>query len=147
LKQHNILIGAASRTETPALAREMLSLLRVPTKSYPFPSAEISSNFSRTISSIPSPATSDGAARTEATKPALDFFDHLQIFPGNKITHFTRIHNATGIPYEEMLFFDDESRNKNVESLGVVMWQVRDGVTWSEFEEGVNSWRKAMGLG
>lgn len=80
-----------------------------------------------------------------ATKRALEFFDHLQIFPGSKIAHFTRIHKDTEIPYEEMLFFDDESRNKNVESLGVVMWLVRDGVTWSEFEEGVKSWRKRNG--
>ena len=78
-------------------------------------------------------------------KPALDFFDQLQIFPESKITHFTRIHKDTGIPYEEMLFFDDESRNKNVESLGVIMWLVRDGVTWRELEEGVKSWRKRNG--
>jgi magnesium-dependent phosphatase 1 len=44
-----------------------------------------------------------------------------------------------------MLFFDDESRNKNVESLGVIMWLVRDGVTWKELEEGVKSWRKRNG--
>lgn len=44
-----------------------------------------------------------------------------------------------------MLFFDDESRNRNVESLGVVMWLVRDGVTWGEVEDGVRSWRKRTG--
>ncbi|KAF3006477.1 hypothetical protein E8E13_003888 [Curvularia kusanoi] len=50
---------------------------------------------------------------------AIDYFDHLQIYPGNKTTHFERIHRDSGIDYEDMLFFDDESRNKNVEVLGV----------------------------
>ena len=145
LKQHNILIGAASRTLAPPLAREMLSLLRVPVTSNLFLSAATSSNSSTTISSAPSPETSNGSTDAEAMKPALDFFDQLQIFPESKITHFTRIHKDTGIPYEEMLFFDDESRNKNVESLGVIMWLVRDGVTWRELEEGVKSWRKRNG--
>lgn len=145
MKQHNILIGAASRTNTPTLAREMLFLLRIPAKSHPFQSATSSNKSSSTISSVQSLATSDGAAEAEEMKPAIDFFDHLQIFPGSKITHFTRIHKDTGIPYEEMLFFDDEARNKNVEGLGVVMRLVRDGITWGEFEYGVNSWRKRNG--
>ena len=41
-----------------------------------------------------------------------------------------------------MLFFDDESRNRDVEGLGVVMWLVRDGVTRNEVDEGVRSWRR-----
>ena len=41
-----------------------------------------------------------------------------------------------------MVFFDDEPRNRDVERLGVVMWLVRDGVTRSEIDEGVMSWRK-----
>jgi magnesium-dependent phosphatase 1 len=145
LKQHDILIGAASRTLAPELAREMLSLLRIPVTSNQFPSATTSSNSSTTISSVPSPATSNGSAEAEVGKPAIDFFDQLQIFPDSKVTHFTRIHKDTGIPYEEMLFFDDEIRNKNVESLGVIMWLVRDGLTWRELEEGVKSWRKRNG--
>lgn len=27
---------------------------------------------------------------------------------GSKIAHFKELHKKTGIPYEEMLFFDDE---------------------------------------
>jgi magnesium-dependent phosphatase 1 len=45
----------------------------------------------------------------------------MEIYPGNKITHFNKLQKATGLRYEEMLFFDDESRNKNVETLGVHM--------------------------
>jgi magnesium-dependent phosphatase 1 len=83
---------------------------------------------------IPSSSTSGSRA--------IDYFDHLQIYPGSKTTHFERIHRDSGIPYEEMLFFDDESRNKNVEVLGVVMQLVKDGVTRDEIDKGVRSWRK-----
>lgn len=76
---------------------------------------------------------------------AIDYFHHLQIYPGNKTTHFTRIHRDSGIEYDEMLFFDDESRNKNVEILGVTMWLVRDGVTRDEIDAGVRSWRMRTG--
>lgn len=77
-----------------------------------------------------------------SSKRAIDYFDHLQIYPGSKTTHFERIHRDSGIAYEEMLFFDDESRNKNVEVLGVTMKLVKDGVTTEEIDAGVRSWRK-----
>ncbi len=56
--------------------------------------------------------------------------------------HFAELHKESGIPYEEMLFFDDERRNRNVESLGVVMRLVLDGVNAVEVDEGVRAWRK-----
>lgn len=80
-----------------------------------------------------------------STQSAIDCFDNLQIYPGSKTTHFERIHRDTGIPYEEMLFFDDESRNKNVEVLGVVMYLVRDGVSRGVIDRGVRDWRKRNG--
>ncbi|KAL5118896.1 hypothetical protein ACEQ8H_003219 [Pleosporales sp. CAS-2024a] len=76
---------------------------------------------------------------------AIDYFDHMQIYPGSKTTHFTRIHRESGIAYDDMLFFDDESRNKNVETLGVVMQLVRDGITRDEVDAGVRSWRTRTG--
>lgn len=44
--------------------------------------------------------------------------------------------------YEDMLFFDDESRNRDTEKLGVVMRLVRNGVTRSEVDAGVREWRQ-----
>src|SRR5690348_13496541 len=82
---------------------------------------------------------------TGSSTRAIDYFDHMQIYPGNKTTHFERIHRDSGIEYEEMLFFDDESRNKNVEVLGVTMWLIRDGVTRDEIDNGIRSWRKRTG--
>lgn len=87
------------------------------------------------------PSASSGSSSTRA----IDYFDHLQIYPGTKTTHFQRIHRDSGVAYEEMLFFDDESRNKNVEVLGVTMRLVRDGVTRDEIDEGVKSWRARNG--
>jgi magnesium-dependent phosphatase 1 len=117
LKQCNIQVAAASRTEAPDLAREMLKLLKIPVQ----------------------PET--GKTVPQLAK-AIEFFDHLQIFAGSKIAHFKRLQEATSIDYEEMLFFDDESRNREVEQLGVIMWLVRDGVTNDEIDKGVLSWRK-----
>jgi magnesium-dependent phosphatase 1 len=57
-------------------------------------------------------------------KKSIEFFDHMEIYPGSKITHFTKLQKATGLKFEEMLFFDDESRNRNVETLGVTMYLV-----------------------
>lgn len=90
------------------------------------------------------PAAADARARSIR---ALDYFDHLQIFPGNKTQHFTRIHQASGIPYEDMLFFDDEARNRNVQTeLGVTFWLVRDGMTREEVDRGVWEWRRRKGV-
>lgn len=125
-------MGAASRTHTPDLAREMLKLLRV-----------------------------EG-------KRALDYFDWVQIYPGilvvflvlcsvlwfgrsdfvglgSKTTHFTKLQKQSGLAYGEMLFFDDEARNKNVEEKGVVMCLVEDGVTRDVVDRGVREWRRRKG--
>ncbi|KAI9678818.1 MAG: hypothetical protein M1817_005877 [Caeruleum heppii] len=118
LRGRGVKVAAASRTCAPELARDMLKLLHVPAG--------------------------------EAAKPgkkSLDYFDHLQIYPGSKTTHFTRLSGQTGIPYGEMLFFDDENRNKNVEELGVVMYLVRDGVTKDVVDRGIREWRKRKGRG
>ncbi|KAK9468310.1 HAD-like domain-containing protein [Lipomyces arxii] len=78
---------------------------------------------------------------------AIDYFDVLEIYPGTKITHFTFIKNATGIDYKDMLFFDDESRNKEVEhKLGVKFKYVHEGVTWPLLNEAVYEWHQYAGI-
>lgn len=84
------------------------------------------------------------SASSSSTR-AIDYFDHMQIYPGSKTTHFQRIHRDSSIEYEDMLFFDDEPRNKNVEILGVTMWLVKSGVTRDEIDAGVRSWRYRTG--
>lgn len=113
------LIATASRTHTPDLAHTLLRQLKIPPR--------------------------EGSAT--GSRPANTLFDHHQIFPGDKKTHMTRLREETGIDFQDMLFFDDEHRNKNVEQLGVVFWLVRDGITWAELEKGVKEWRKRQSKG
>jgi magnesium-dependent phosphatase 1 len=90
---------------------------------------------SRPVMTLPPPSST-------ATTKAIEFFDHITIYPGSKMNHFEQLHKETGLSYERMIFFDDESRNKEVEDLGVVMWLVKDGVNNDEIDKGILSWRK-----
>ena len=76
---------------------------------------------------------------------ALSMFDYLEMYSGSKTNHFQKIQKKSKVEYGEMLFLDDESRNRNVEDLGVVMQLVRDGVTRSEVDKGVQRWRERNG--
>lgn len=111
-KAASIPLSVASRTHAPDLAMQMLKLLQI-----------------RDI---------EGTQSFRAS----DFFSNHQIYPGDKRTHMAKLQKATGTAYEDILFFDDESRNRNVESLGVSFWLVRDGVTKGEIDNGIREWRK-----
>lgn len=56
--------------------------------------------------------------------------------------HLRTISNETKIPFKDILFFDDESRNRNVESLGVAFCLVDEtvGVTIDVFNEAVSAY-------
>ncbi|KAA6415190.1 MAG: magnesium-dependent phosphatase-1 [Lasallia pustulata] len=110
-RSKSLLIGAASRTQAPELARDLLKLLHL----------------------------------APGDKKALEYFDYLQMYPGSKTTHFQRLQKQSGLGFGEMLFFDDEARNRDVEALGVVMCLVRDGVTRAEVDRGVREWRRRNG--
>ncbi|CAE6508990.1 unnamed protein product [Rhizoctonia solani] len=107
-------IAACSRTTAKNEARQLLTLLLLPSP----------------------PGSSSSTPRR-----AIEFFDTLEIYPGSKLRHFKALNRKTGIPYEEMLFFDDEVRNKEVESLGVAMQLVQDGMSWRVFQQGLELWR------
>lgn len=77
-----------------------------------------------------------------SSQPALSLLDYLEMYPGSKTKHLQRIQKSSDMPYDEMLFFDDESRNRNVEDLGVTFQLVRDGVTRDEVDKGIENWRK-----
>lgn len=140
-KRRNILMGLASRTHTPELAKQMLRAVDV---------------------SVPEHYLKKSSEEEDIEKPqkAITFFTFREIYPGAKTRHFRQIQNATkslsrtntdvpktGIAYEDMLFFDDESRNRDVErELGVTFYLVPDGVTRSEIDAGIWAWRKKRGI-
>jgi magnesium-dependent phosphatase 1 len=66
----------------------------------------------------------------------LENVDYVEIYPGSKIKHFKSLSEKSGIPCHEMLFFDDEGRNKEVTTLGVHFIRVdtRTGITPFQFE-------------
>lgn len=64
------------------------------------------------------------------------YFEYIQIYPGNKVRHFRYLHKDSGIPYDQMYFFDDEYRNiEAVEPLGVRTRHISNGLKWEEFHE------------
>jgi len=67
----------------------------------------------------------------------------MSLIQGSKIRHFRELQSKTGLHYEDMLFFDDEARNAEVESLGVTFMLIgSDGVTKKVFKDGVEEWRR-----
>lgn len=65
-----------------------------------------------------------------------NYFDHFEIYPGSKLTHFRSLQEKTGLPYQDMIFFDDEYRNiEEVERLGVEAVFVEDGITMEVFNK------------
>lgn len=43
--------------------------------------------------------------------PSLHLPRRQEIYPGSKLTHFRAIHKASGIPYQDMVFYDNERWN------------------------------------
>lgn len=58
------------------------------------------------------------------------FFDHFEIYPGSKLSHFKSLQEKSKLHYEDMVFFDDEYRNiEEVGQLGVNAVFVENGMT------------------
>lgn len=78
------------------------------------------------------------ASRTERPTWACNLLDLLEIrqrfqfaeiYPGSKTAHFERLRATSGFEFNEMIFFDDESRNiLEVGALGVCAVEVRSGM-------------------
>ncbi|CAI9111448.1 OLC1v1011670C1 [Oldenlandia corymbosa var. corymbosa] len=90
------------------------------------------------------------ASRSPAREIATTFLEKLgirsifvaeEIFSSwtHKTQHFQKIHKKTGIPFESMLFFDDEDRNiEAVSKMGVTSVLVYDGVTLEALRQGLS---------
>ena len=66
------------------------------------------------------------------------YFDYKQIFAGCKVTHFNNIKKESGLPFNQMIFFDDENRNiRDLSAKGVVSILVERGVTKKVVNDGI----------
>ncbi|GMY38994.1 magnesium-dependent phosphatase 1 [Fagus crenata] len=68
------------------------------------------------------------------------FFVAQEIFSSwtHKTDHFHRIHSRTGVPFNSMLFFDDENRNiQAVSKMGVTSILVGNGVNLGALRQGL----------
>ncbi|GAA5835865.1 hypothetical protein JCM9279_002125 [Rhodotorula babjevae] len=127
LHRSKVHVAAASRTHAPKVARQILDQLLVP-------------------GSLNEGGKDPLKARKDKsdTVSAIKLFDSMEIYPGSKMEHFRELSRKTGIACEDMLFFDDESRNREVAKLGVTFVLVPNGGTTRQlFESGLEAWRKS----
>lgn len=107
------------------------------------------------------------ACASSSLEPAYSHacLDHLEILPDltlrgmfaydqigrtgkltpRKTTHFRELHQESGIPYDRMLFFDDCNWGDHIgdlrDCLGVVGQRTPNGLTFEEFERGLEEFR------
>ncbi|CAO2830349.1 unnamed protein product [Amaranthus hypochondriacus] len=84
--------------------------------------------------------TSDVAKAFLAKLGIQSMFTVQEIFSSwtHKTEHFQRIHTRTGIPFDSMLFFDDEHRNiEAVSKMGVTCVWVDRGVNLEALRQGL----------
>ncbi|GMF62678.1 unnamed protein product [Phytophthora fragariaefolia] len=111
-------IGVASRTEEVATAKTVLGLMDV---------------------QLCGPDGSDAGKH-----PLSSLADFVTVFPGSKTTHFRQLHEQSGVPFEDMLFNDDEDGNvRDVSALGVVCSYCPEGLTVASWLQGMEDFQIA----
>ncbi|KAK6777873.1 hypothetical protein RDI58_024591 [Solanum bulbocastanum] len=66
----------------------------------------------------------------------------------HKTEHFQKINRRTGVPYKEMLFFDDEDRNiEAVSKMGVTSILMDDGVNLEALRQGLSEFAQNLSPG
>ena len=69
--------------------------------------------------------------------------DLVEIFPGTKRKHFEALRNKSGVPYSQMLFFDNERINvEEVGQLGVTSIYCPGGMSQGAWEKGLETYAR-----
>eukprot|EP00123_Amoebidium_parasiticum_P006444 comp17394_c0_seq1/m.16721 comp17394_c0_seq1/g.16721 ORF comp17394_c0_seq1/g.16721 comp17394_c0_seq1/m.16721 type:complete len:192 (-) comp17394_c0_seq1:100-675(-) len=72
-----------------------------------------------------------------------DTIHFVEISKSNKKQHFQRLHEKTGVAYNDIIFYDNEMGNiRNVSQLGVVCVYTPDGLTGQMWQKGLKDWAK-----
>ena len=76
----------------------------------------------------------DGSTLQSCFQPNL-----MEIYYGNKKTHLTNLKKKSGIPFENMVFFDNEYGNiQSVKTLGVKCVYTPNGMTREAWDNALN---------
>ncbi|CAA7268355.1 unnamed protein product [Cyclocybe aegerita] len=83
---------------------------------------------------------------TKQMRPITDFIKYDEVKDESKQKHFKRIKNWSGYEYHDMLIFDDQPLNLEVETWEGVTFKLvkhhNDGLTWQDYLDGLDEWRK-----
>lgn len=71
------------------------------------------------------------------------YFKYKEIYPGCKVTHFSKIKKLSNIDYKDMIFFDDEQRNiSDLDKVGVFSVLVTNGITEEVIDQSLKMFAK-----
>ena len=87
-----------------------------------------------------------------AGRPIVDMLSHAEIYPGSKTKHFAALHEATGIPFASMIFFDDSADGKYgncepISKLGVLAVHCPNGLTTEVWRAGISAYARLVAAG
>ncbi|XP_019640420.1 PREDICTED: magnesium-dependent phosphatase 1-like [Branchiostoma belcheri] len=71
------------------------------------------------------------------------YFSYKEIYKGTKTKHFSKFKQNSGVPYNKMLFFDDEDINiHEIGNIGVMCIFVTNGLNWNLLKKGLEKYAK-----
>ncbi|CAH0514661.1 unnamed protein product [Peronospora belbahrii] len=129
-------VAVASRTTEPKWAKTCMRLMDV----------DIETN-----GCGPSRYDKDGKEDDEndhkVTQTSLQsIIDYEAIYPCNKRVHFEQLKKDSGIPFEDMLFFDNEYGNvQDIQKLGVICAYCPKGLTIGSWIQGMEAFQDSKG--